>query len=88
MDDQKEDDVFLTVAELSKRIKFSRQSLYNMIFKGEFTAGKHYLKPRPKKILFIWPAIKEWLENPSRNFGPNTQLAQNSVTKPKSLINI
>ncbi len=88
MDDQKDDDVFLTVAELSKRIKFSRQSLYNLISKGVFTAGKHYLKPRPKKILFRWKAVKEWLENPSCNFGPNTQLAQTSVTKPKSLISI
>jgi hypothetical protein len=23
--------------------------------------GVHYLKPTPKKVLFIWPVLKAWL---------------------------
>ena len=63
MEEQKEE--YLTVGELAGRIKFSRQSIYNLIFKGEFIFHQHYLKPRPKKILFIWAEIKAWMENPS-----------------------
>ena len=48
---------YLTVNELSARIKFSRQTLYNLIYKGTFVIGKHYLKPSPKKVLFIWSEI-------------------------------
>ena len=59
MEESKEE--YLTVAELSERIKFSKQSIYNMIFKGEFILRQHYLKPRPKKILFKWSAVKYWL---------------------------
>ena len=47
MEESKEE--YLTVKELSLKIKFSRQSLYNLIFKGEFVLNEHYLKPRPKR---------------------------------------
>ena len=52
---------YLTVNELSNRIKFSRQSLYNLIHRKTFILGKHYLKPTPKKILFRWSSIRVWL---------------------------
>jgi len=52
---------YLTVNELSKRIKFSRQSIYNLIHRGTFLLGKHYLKPTPKKVLFKWSEIQIWL---------------------------
>jgi len=54
---------YLTVPELSTRIKFSRQSLYNLIHKRTFVLGKHFLKPSPKKILFKWSAIQSWMED-------------------------
>ena len=53
---------YLTVAELSTRIKFSKQSIYNLINKKIFIIGKHYLKPRPKKILFKWSEVMAWME--------------------------
>lgn len=84
MNDQRDDDEFLTVEEQSKRIKFSKQSLYNLISKGEFIMKKHYLKPRPKKILFIWKAVKEWLENPSGKIIPNPKVSRKYTTKAKS----
>jgi len=40
---------YLTVDELSARIKFSKQSLYNLIHKGILVLGKHYLKPTPRR---------------------------------------
>jgi predicted DNA-binding transcriptional regulator AlpA len=53
---------YLTVQELGERIKFSKQSLYNLIYKKKFTLGVHYLKPTPKKILFVWSEIEKWLQ--------------------------
>jgi predicted DNA-binding transcriptional regulator AlpA len=52
---------YLTVKELSQRIKLAVQTIYNFIHDGKFIAKKHYLKPTPKKILFKWSAIKEWM---------------------------
>ena len=52
---------YLTVKELSEKIKFSKQSLYNLIHRGTFVLGKHYLKPTPKKVLFKWSEIRSWM---------------------------
>ena len=59
-------DEYLTVNELSARIKFSKQSLYNLIHKGSLVLGKHYLKPTPKKILFKWSEVQIWMGEPLR----------------------
>ena len=52
---------YLTLEQLSEVTHYKKQSLYNMIHKGVFECGKHYLKPSSKKILFRWSAIQEWL---------------------------
>jgi hypothetical protein len=87
---------YLTVNELSARIKFSKQTLYNLIYKGTFVIGKHYLKPSPKKILFKWSEIHKWMKG--RSFSHKIKTSEpedhnsaviNSVhDKPKSSINI
>ena len=91
---------YLTVAELSKRIKFSKQSIYNLINKKIFIMGKHYLKPRPKKILFMWSGVMAWMEHradpvseeptvpDSSNQLPKLPEYSHLPDKPKSLINI
>jgi len=85
---------YLTVNELSVRIKFSKQSFYNLIHKGTFVLGKHYLKPTPKKVLFKWSEIRLWIgENPSSEYvslpESNEQFAKNNFQNNlKSLINI
>ena len=56
---------YLTVKELSDRIKFSKQTLYNFINKKTFNLNEHYVKPTPKKILFKWSEIKKWMEHPT-----------------------
>jgi predicted DNA-binding transcriptional regulator AlpA len=57
-------DEYLTIDELSSRIKYTKQSLYNMVSKNIFILGKHYFKPTPKKILFKWSEIQAWIEGP------------------------
>jgi hypothetical protein len=52
---------YLTVQEIGERIKFSKQSIYNLIYKKKFILGVHYLKPTPKKILFVWSEVEKWL---------------------------
>jgi hypothetical protein len=52
---------YLTVDELTARIKYSRQSLYNLIHRGTLIRGIHFVKPTPKKILFKWSAIQVWM---------------------------
>lgn len=54
------DEELLTIDELCARIKYKKQSIYNLIHRGKFLQGKHYVKPRGK-LLFIWHAILEWL---------------------------
>ena len=53
---------YLTVKELSERIKLAKQTIYNMIHKKEFVLNKHYYKPKAKIILFKWSAIEKWLK--------------------------
>lgn len=53
---------YLTVMELSQRIKLARQTIYNLIYKNVFILNHHYLKPTPKKVLFKWSAILAWME--------------------------
>jgi len=83
------DDQYLTVEELSQKIKFSKQTIYNLICKKEFIFKKHYLKPRPKKILFMWSAVKEWMGNNPDDLTPEIKSSpDDDPIKPKSQINI
>jgi len=52
---------YLTPQELSEAIRYSRQTLYNLINKNIFVLGEHYLKPSSHKILFVWSAVQKWL---------------------------
>lgn len=53
---------YLTVSELSSRIKYTEQSIYNLICNGTFLEGRHFFKPTPKKILFKWQEVIHWIE--------------------------
>jgi len=63
---------YLTVKELSARIKLAKQTIYNMIHKNEFVLHKHYYKPKAKIILFKWSAIEKWLEGDSPDWNEST----------------
>jgi predicted DNA-binding transcriptional regulator AlpA len=80
---------YLTVKELSDKIKFSQQSIYNMIYKGVFIKGTHYIKPSRKKVLFLWTAVHAWLESPGGETVEIQKTTKTETTKTnKSLINI
>ena len=90
---------YLTVKELSEKIKFSKQSLYNLIHRGTFVLGKHYLKPTPKKVLFKWSGIRSWMgddlypENeqvlkPDYSIADSNRLDNPTPPNPLGLINI
>jgi predicted DNA-binding transcriptional regulator AlpA len=72
---------YLTVAELSARIKYSVQSIYNMIYNGTFVKGQHYLKPSGKKVLFIWRAVQAWIERDNPENTPKTTRIRKSRIK-------
>jgi predicted DNA-binding transcriptional regulator AlpA len=85
---------YLTVEELSKRIRYSKQTLYNMISSKKFIKGQHYLKPSRKKVLFLWSGIQTWLEDQnSRSDDQDRPATDENLTNlitnhTKSLINI
>lgn len=83
-----QDEHYLTVKELSEKIKFSQQTIYNMIHKGDFVKGKHYIKPRPKKVLFLWSAVFAWLESCDSGIPGVESSLKKTIAAPKSLINI
>jgi hypothetical protein len=56
---------YLTTDELCDRIKYQKQTIYNLIHRKVFVAGKHFLKPTPKKILFKWSEIQTWIGDDS-----------------------
>lgn len=83
------DETYLTVEELSEKIKYSQQSIYNMIHKGVFIKGTHYIKPSRKKVLFLWTAVHTWLESPKEETVEIQKPLHTETTKTnKSLINI
>lgn len=53
---------YLTIDELSARIKYSKQSIYNLIHRKVLMQQTHFFKPTPKKLLFKWSAIQDWVE--------------------------
>ena len=90
---------YLTVKELSEKIKFSKQSLYNLIHRGTFVLGKHYLKPTPKKVLFKWTEIRSWMGDdlypgheeelrPDHSIADSNHLDNPTPPNPLGLINI
>ena len=88
---------YLTVKELSERIKLAKQTIYNMIHKNEFVLNTHYYKPKAKIILFKWSAIEKWLEGDSSDLNESTSCPTQQIEDhnpaytqehPKSSINI
>jgi hypothetical protein len=69
---------YLTTNELRQQIKMAPGSIRNLVWKGEFIENVHFVKPTPRKLLFIGSAIEAWL------YGKPTD---NSV-QGNSLINI
>jgi len=52
---------YLTTTELSQRIKLAPGTIRNLVWRNKFKENIHYIKPTPKKLLFIWGRVQEWL---------------------------
>jgi len=75
---------YLTTEELSRRIKMASGTIRNLVWKRELREKIHYLKPTPRKLLFIWSAVEAWLQgNPYPSKGD-----QDIKSQDKCLINI
>ena len=73
---------YLTVNELSERIKMAPGTIRNLVWKNHLKKNVHYLKPTPKKLLFVWSEIEDWLHTNSEKPQDEQRYHQ------KSLINI
>lgn len=54
-------DEYLTTKELSARIKLTPGTIRNMVCRGQFKIGIHYVKAGPRKLLFLWSGIADFL---------------------------
>ncbi len=79
---------YLTLKELCATIKYKPQTIYNMICRGTFIRGIHYLKPSPRKLLFKWSAIKQWLGDDGTEVCRDTAEKGTKKSPAKSSINI
>ena len=52
---------YLTITELSSRIKMTPGTIRNLVWKNHLIENVHYVKPTPRKLLFVWSAIESWL---------------------------
>ena len=74
---------YLTTEELSQRIKMAPGSIRNLVWRNQLEQNVHYVKPTPKKLLFIWSQIEKWLYGDM-----NRTFADKASRENKSLINI
>jgi len=56
---------YLSIRELARRIPYAEGSIRNLISRGSFRLGEHYLKPHGR-VVFKWPAVQAWLEQHRR----------------------
>jgi hypothetical protein len=52
---------YLTITQLSDRIKMAPGTIRNLVWKKVFRQNTHYVKPTPRKILFVWSQVEKWL---------------------------
>jgi hypothetical protein len=52
---------YLTTQELSERIKLTPGTIRNMVCRGDFESGVHYVKAGRRKLLFLWSGITDFL---------------------------
>ena len=53
---------YLTIAELSSRLKLNPKTIKNKMANGTFRRGVHYFSPRGLRPRFKWSAVIAWLE--------------------------
>ncbi|GEM_PF-869021 len=56
---------YLTTSELSKRIKMAPGTIRNLVWQNQLKKNIHYIKPSPRKLLFVWHTVESWLHERS-----------------------
>jgi hypothetical protein len=51
---------YLSISDLATRIPYAPQTIRNLMSRGVFQLGVHYLKPRGR-VIFRWSAVQRWL---------------------------
>lgn len=74
---------YLTTKELSQRIKMAPGSIRNLVWRNQLEQNVHYVKPTPKKLLFVWSQIEKWLYGDAGRC-----FIEEASSTHKSLINI
>ena len=77
---------YLTVKELSNRIKMAPGTIRNLVWKGVFLENIHFVRPTPRKILFVWNQIEAWIHGGQEGEMPDIRSKKDNRTS--SLINI
>jgi len=55
-------DEYITITELSHRLKISPKTVKNKMAAGIFRKGVHYFSPKGLRPRFKWSAVVAWLE--------------------------
>ncbi|MBI4271995.1 MAG: hypothetical protein HY615_16790 [Candidatus Rokubacteria bacterium] len=52
---------YLSIRDLAEQIPYAEQTIRNLMTRGIFLLGEHYIKPR-SRVMFRWSKVREWLE--------------------------
>jgi len=77
-------EAYLTTQELSARIKLSPGTIRNMVWQKRLLENIHYVKPTPRKLLFLWSRVEQWLLGSAAPVGTDPR----ADAAKQSLINI
>jgi len=72
---------YLTIAELSTRLKIKPKTVKNKMAAGIFRRGVHYFSPAGLGPRFKWSAVVAWLEQTEN---PTMESGDDSIPMPRS----
>src|SRR5262245_18768973 len=72
---------YLTIEELSARLKIKSKTIRNKMSSGIFRKGVHYFSPVGLGPRFKWSAVVTWIEQSQE---PQTETDDDSIPMPRS----
>jgi len=57
---------YLSIQELAKKIPYREGTIRNLMSQGKLQQGIHYMKKNNGRIVFFWPAVRQWVEEAER----------------------
>jgi hypothetical protein len=61
-DSRKPETEYLSIKELARRIPYVEGTIRNLMTQGKLRLGVHYVKKNNGRVMFIWTAMKAWVE--------------------------